>query len=154
MLYDLQYEIHELVRTKLGRSKFRYSVNQRKNCFGGEYLQIWVACSDININGVDGQKPQIVSLMLDLNTLELNPQVFNCCGGQNIYRKPNMEDPKEKHLAMKSVKITFRKPTPTVEKVKVCILKFIDNYITALKENKEVLKYQDIVNYDELLNSL
>ena len=90
--------------------------------------------------------------MLDLSYLELHPQIFGGNGGQCIYRQPNKEDAKEKYLAMKSVKIPFRKPTQTPEKIKECISKFIDNYIKILKENKEVLRYKEIVNYDEILN--
>ena len=104
------------------------------------------------INQVSGQKPQIVSLSLDLDTMELQPQCFGGNGGQSIYREPNLNDPKERFLAMKSVKVPFRKPQQTAEKIKVCILKFVDNYIQTLKDNKDVLKYKNIVDYDYILS--
>lgn len=151
---NLQAEITELIKNKL-KGKFPFNVSKHKYSFGSnEYLQIWFACSDIDINKVHGQKPQVVSLSLDLQSLELKPQVFGGNGGRCIYRQPNLEDPAEKYLAMKSVKIPFRTPTPTVAKVKEGISKFIDNYIKALKENRATIRYQEMVNYDELLKDM
>jgi hypothetical protein len=146
----LQAEIFALLESKL-KGKFIYSVMPRNHYFGGEYLEIWIACSMIDINNVAGQKPQVVSLCLEFPSLELRPQVFGGNGGQCIYRQPNLEEPKEKYLAMKSVKVPFRKPTATKEKVMECIGKFADNYIKTLRENIKVLKYQDIVNYEAIL---
>ncbi len=147
----LQAEITELLQKKLG-NKFVYNVSKKTHYFGsGEYLQIWIACSLININDVSGQKPQVVSLSLELPSLELHPQVFGGNGGQAIYREPNLDDPKEKYLAMKSVKIPFRKPQPTKEKVKECIGKFVDNYLKVLRENIKVLKYRELVDYNAIL---
>ena len=146
----LTQEIKDILKAKLG-DKFVYNVSKQTNFFGGDYIQIWMACSMIDINEVRGQKPQVVSLSLDIETLELAPQVFAGNGGQRIYRKPNLEDPSEKYLAMKGVKVPFRKPQPTKEKVKESIAKFADNYIKTLRENKATLKYQDIVDYDSIL---
>lgn len=148
---NLKNEIAEIVSKRLG-DKFVYEVSKIKGAFGGEYIKIWIACSNVNINNVSGQKPQIVSLCLDLETLNLEPQSFGGNGGRCIYREPNLSDPSEKYLAMKSVKIPFRKPAANVEKIKAYILKFIDNYIETLRENKEKLRYKNIVDYDYALS--
>lgn len=74
-------------------------------------------------------------------------------GGQSIYRKPNKDVDNEKYLAMKSVKIPFRMPKKEEKNVLDCVEKFAKNWVLALKENKDVLMYQDYVNYDEFLNS-
>ena len=50
------------------------------------YLKILIAMSDKEINRVRMQHPQLVSLALNLETMELSPQVFGGCGGQSIYR--------------------------------------------------------------------
>ena len=151
---NLQAEITELIKNKL-KGKFPFNVSKHKFSFGDdEYLQIWFACSDKDINNVQGQKPQVVSLCLILKTLELKPQTFGGNGGRCIYRQPNLDDPNERYLAMKSVKLPFRTPTPTVAKVKEGISKFIDNYSKTLKENRATIRYQEMVNYDELLKDM
>lgn len=148
----MQNEILEILMKTLPNG-FTYNVQESKNFLGnGTYLKIWAAISNTNINNVTGQKPQIVSLMLDNTTLELHPQVFGGNGGQSIYRKPNLNDPKEKYLAMKSVKIPFRTPQKEKQKVLAAVERFFKNYLAALKENKENLMYQDLVNYNEILN--
>lgn len=146
----LKNEIYELLMKKL-KLKFAYGVSLQNGAFGGTYIKIWIACSEIDINNVRGQKPQIVSLSLD-SSLELEPQAFGGNGGRCIYREPNLNDPNERFLAMKSVKIPFRKPQPTPDKIKAYIIKFVDNYIQALKDNKEVLKYKNLVDYDLVLS--
>ena len=147
----LKNEIAEILTKKL-KNKFAFDVTMHKGLGGTPFMKIWIACSNIDINGVSGQKPQVVSLMLEPDTMDLHPQIFGGNGGQSIFRQPNLNDPAEKYLAMKSVKIPFRRPQPTAEKVKACIEKFVDNYITALKENKDVLMYKNLVNYDEVLS--
>lgn len=148
----MKTEILEILQKTLPIG-FCYNVQESKNCIGsGSYLKIWAAISEKNINNVTGQKPQIVSLMLDLTDLDLHPQVFGGNGGQCIYRKPNLEDRSERYLAMKSVKIPFRKPQPKKENILAAIERFFKAYLLALKENKENLMYQNIVNYNEILN--
>lgn len=148
----MQTEILEILQKTLPKS-FVYDAIERKQPLGnGSYIKIWAACSDININNVQGQKIQVVSLCLELDTLELYPQVFGGNGGQCIYRKPNLEDSSEKYLAMKSVKIPFRKPKQERTKVLAAIEKFFKNYIEVLKENKENLMYQNLINYNDILN--
>lgn len=132
-------------------SGFLTSVKQKKSFYGSEYLAIQIACSDYNINNVDGQKPQLVSLMLELDTLELHTQVFGGFGGGSIYRNIRPEDPKERYLAMQSIKIPFRKPKATSEAVLKAFEKFCISYKETLRENVLELRYTDIVDYSNLL---
>jgi len=126
-------------------------IKEVEGSFGGDYIKIAFAASDAQINNVRGQHPQCVSLCLDIQDMELYPQVFGGNGGRLIHRKPNMEDPREKYLAMKGVRIPFRKPKPEEAKILNAIARFAQRWQEALKQNREVLMYQDLVNYDELL---
>jgi hypothetical protein len=133
---------------------FYHNIWTYKNFFSeGKNLGIVIAASDYAINNVRGQYPQAVSLTLDLSSLELHPQIFGGNGGQSIYRNPNMNDPKEQYLAMKSVKIPFRTPTKEEGAVLKAIEKFAENYKKTLKENIDTLKYKEYVDYDKLLNN-
>jgi hypothetical protein len=62
-----------------------------------------------------------------------------------------MSDPDEKYLAAKSVKVPFRTPQPNEKAVLDAIRRFAENYKKTLADNREVLLYQDIVDYDKLL---
>jgi hypothetical protein len=131
---------------------FYKGVSIHKNIFDtGNNIRIFIAASDYKINGVSGQLPQVVSLSLDLSDMDLHPQVYGGNGGQRVERKPNMNDPKEKYLAMKGVKVPFRTPQPNEKAVLDAIKRFAENYKKTLAENREVLLYQDIVDYDKLL---
>lgn len=132
---------------------FYFYVKEYKDYFGdGKNLGIKIAASDYEINNVKGQTPQSVSLALSLSTLELHPQVFGGNGGRVIYREPNKEDPSERYLAMKSVKVPFRTPSKDEKSVLAAIEKFAINYKKTLKENIDTLKYKEYVDYDKLLN--
>ena len=131
---------------------FYKGVSIYKNIFDtGNNIRIFIAASDYKINGVSGQLPQVVSLSLDLSDMDLHPQVFGGNGGRAISRKPNMSDPDEKYLAAKSVKVPFRTPQPNEKAVLDAIRRFAENYKKTLADNREVLLYQDIVDYDKLL---
>jgi len=101
--------------------------------FKEPYIRIMFAANDHAINGVRGQFPQCVSLLLSVNSLELQTQVYGGNGGGVIYRKPNMEDRKEKYLAMKNVKIPFRKPLKTEE----AVLKAIQTLLPKMGRNTQ-----------------
>lgn len=116
-----------------------------------DYIGIAFASKDVLINNVRGQRPDVVSLAIHLNDLELYVQGFGGNGGQTIHRKPNLDDPKEKYLAMKGVRIPFRKPKNNEIAILKAIEKFAQNWIIALKENKDKLCYHHLVDYDELL---
>ena len=111
--------------------------------FSGDYLKIMVAC--------DEQRTQAVSLSLNEDTLWLEPQGYGGIGGQAIYRKPNMNDAKEKYLAMKSMRIPFRRPQQNEQAILKAIAKFFTAYKDTLLENIDVLEYQDKVDYRKLL---
>ena len=131
---------------------FYKGVSIQKNIFDtGNNIRIFIAASDYKINGVSGQLPQVVSLSLDLSDMDLHPQVFGGNGGRAISRKPNMSDPDEKYLAAKSVKVPFRTPQPNEKAVLDAIKRFAENYKKTLADNREVLLYQDVVDYDKLL---
>ena len=130
---------------------FPHAVYESNGAFGGKYICLWIACSTHEINRVQGQRPQMVSLMLDLKDMELRPQVFGGNGGQCIYREPDRNNPMERHLAMKSVKVPFRKPKGTPEAVVECVGRFCDAYIKTLNDNYDQLRYKDVVEYDKLL---
>lgn len=118
-----------------------------------KYLKIAFATSSHLINNVANQYPEVVSLSLDLKTLVLKPQSFGCCGGQLIYLKPDLNNPREKWLAMAGLKIPFRKPQPNETAVLKAVEKFAINWVNAIKGNKDRIFHSDIVNYDEFLNS-
>ena len=116
-----------------------------------EYIGIVFASKDVLINNVRGQRPDVVSLSIHLNDLELYVQVFGGNGGQHIYRKPDLNHPREQFLAMKSVKIPFRQPKKEEGAILKAIERFAERWILTLKENKENLYYQHLVNYDDFL---
>lgn len=142
-------KIKSILKNKLPKGSY-INVHEGK-LMGEPYIKIFFAASNININGVDEQKPEAVSLILHTKTLELHPQVFGGNGGQCIYRKPNMEDGRERYLAMKNVKIPFKRPKAEEKFVLSAIERFAENWLNTLRENKEVLMYNDLVNYDEYL---
>lgn len=148
----MRNKIEKILRDVLP-SKTHIIVKDIKSIFGAPQIMIAFAVSDYNINGVSGQKVQIVSLILNVDDMELYPQVFGGNGGQRIYRKPNLDDDKEKYLAMKSIKIPFRKPKQEEKFVLSAIKRFAENWLVAIKENKENLMYRDLVDYDDFLNS-
>lgn len=122
------------------------------NGFGtnNDTLKIWMACSNKNINDVAGQKVQICSLLAKTN-FEFHPQVFCGNGGRSIYRKPNLNDDKEKYLAMKSIILPFRTPKKDYNSVGNALIKFCRNYKATIAENIDNLMYQDLVDYKALV---
>ena len=131
---------------------FYKGVSIRKNIFDtGNNIRIFIAASDYKINGVSGQLPQVVSLSLDLSDMDLHPQVYGGNGGQRIDREKDMNDPNEKFFAFSTIKIPFRTPQPNEKAVLDAIRRFAENYKKTLSDNREVLLYQDIVDYDKLL---
>ena len=147
----MKEKIEAILNEALPECAYRY-VSECTRTFGPPYIRIEFAAKNYNINGVSGQMPQLVSLVLDINTMELNPQIFGGNGGQSIYRKPNLEVKEEKYLAMKSVKIPFKRPKPEEKFILSAIKRFAENWLQTLKDNREVLKYAEYVDYNELLN--
>ncbi len=152
MADQLIKQVKQVLNDNLPKKAYK-DVALTKWGLGGDMIRIIFAASDHDINRVKGQKPQIVSLALTVGSLELEIQSFCGDGGQSIYRKPNMNDPKEKYLAMKSVRLPFRRPQNNEKAIFKALAKFCIKWVEALKEHREVLTHQDIVNYDELLNN-
>lgn len=118
---------------------------------GGEFIKIGISASTYEINGVAKQYPQYVTLMLDLKTLELKPFPFGGMGGGSIHLVPNSADPSEKYLAIKSIKVPFRKPQPNEKAVLSAIERFAENYLKLLQQYRDRLTQQAFVDYDKLL---
>lgn len=148
----LQEKIEKILKEEL--PGFYTFVRKRKNFYGDTYyFQIGMAASNYEINRVNGQYPQYVSLMLDMTDMDLHTQVFGGNGGDRIYLIPDKNDPKEKYLAMAGRRIPFRKPKPNEKNVLDAIRRFAQNYRNTLVENRDRLMYQDVVNYDEVLGT-
>lgn len=110
-------------------------------------LQIKLYVPGPTINDVPGQFIQRVLLVLDLEDMELRAAI------QRITRKVNPNHPQEKNLAQVGVKIPFRKPAQEEEAVIRACARFAKRWVEALKENVDVLMYQDLVDYKQFLNS-
>lgn len=128
-----------------------YTFVRQDRFMGSDSLCISMSTTDKQINNVSGQYTDRVSLCLHLDTLDLHPQSYGCTGGQSFYRKPNLNDPKEKYLALKNVKVPFRKVAKDETAVLSAIQRFAQRYKQLLIENKDVLPYSNLVNYDEVL---
>ena len=148
----MEEQILELLKKTLP-SKSHIIVQKRKSFYGSFYIKIMFAPTNVELHRVSEQFPQVVSLSLDLDTMELEPQIYGGMGGQCIYRKPNLNDPRERFLAMKSVKVPFKKPIREEKYVLSAIERFCLNWVKTLKENRSELMYQDVVNYDDFLDS-
>jgi len=142
---ELKTKVQETLNKNLPKQAFKIT-SIGKGWFGDQYIKIGFAASDYLINNVTGQYPQLVSLSLS-NYLELQVQGYGGCGGNRIFRKPDLNHPKEKYLAMKSVKIPFRKPQNNEGAVLRAIEKFCKNWVKAIQDNKDTLMYTDIVDY-------
>lgn len=150
LLMQSEKELILSVLTKKLGNNFFYGVNENTSCFGGHYLKIWVSTSLHQINGVSGQMPDVISFCLE-SDLILKPQSYGCMGGGSFYIKPDLTNPAEKYLAMKSVKIPFRTPKQDMSKVVACFSKVLDNYISLMKEYRSRLLYSQYVDYDAIL---
>lgn len=145
----MKTKVKELLENKLPKG-FNIIVQERTDFMGGQNLKIGFSPNTIEINNVKGQYPQLVSLNLNLDTLELHPQVYGGMGGQSITRNINPDFPNEKYLAMKSVRVPFRKPKCEEKNVLKAIDTFIDRYMTTLRENFGLLRYKDVIDYSFL----
>lgn len=110
-------------------------------------LQIKLYVPGPTINNVPRQFIQRVLLVLNLENMELMAVI------QRITRKINPNHPREKYLAQVGVKIPFRKPAREEEAVIRACARFAKRWVEALKENVDVLMYQDLVDYKQFLNS-
>ena len=133
-------------------SGFYYSVTERKNCFGGEFIAINIATSDYAINGVRGQFYNNISMSL-YPDFELKFQIYGGNGGQCIYRTIDPKIEKEKYLALSREKITFRTPQKNKEAVLKAFQKVCERYIeTLIKINdRGLLRSENLAHTQSLL---
>lgn len=147
---NIKEEIEKILSTEL--PGFWHKVSER-SFMGSKSLAIQIAACDKLINGVSEQRPQAVSLSLDTQILNLKPQAYGGSGGRRIYRNIRPNDPKERYLAMQGIDIHFRRPKPEIAAVLKAIQTFARNYKAVLAENYAELRYHDLVDYDQILNS-
>jgi hypothetical protein len=127
------------------------NVVENKGVFGGDQIKIMFAAGDYLINNVSGQRTCVVSLLLTLDDNELRPQIFGGNGGRRIYFKTDPNNPKHKFLALSGVDLPFRKPQPNEKAIMNAIKKFAENWLKAIRENKEFLTHTDKVDYSIFL---
>ena len=125
------------------------NVWKRNNFYSQNSIGIMFAVNDYDVNNVKLQKPQIVSLSLDHDTMELSVQMFNGSGGQHIYRKPFKDNPKEKNLAMVGIKIPFRKPQKNEKSVLKAIDNFSQRWVKTISDNIDNLTDKQYADYSK-----
>ena len=104
-------------------------------------IKISIAATSDEINRVKGQYPAHASLLLLLDTMELNTQIFGGMGGGSIFRLPNKEIESEKYLALKAIKIPFRRPSKNEAAVLKAIEKFAIAWRETVRENLAAMPY-------------
>jgi hypothetical protein len=104
-------------------------------------VSIQMGCKDHLINGVAGQRPQQVALTYGYGELKSHYPV--------VYRQPDRTKDDEKYLAMRGVKVPFRKPRAGKELE--AVRKFAKAYKETLRSNVDTLMYQEYVDYKTLL---
>ena len=116
-----------------------------------KYLKIVIAASDYQINGVSGQFPACVSLCLDLDSLELEAQIFGGNGGNRIFRKPRKHLDAEKYLALGSEKVAFRRPKKEEKAILRAVERFAENW---RKTVASVIDEMQHLTKDEYLHAI
>ncbi len=127
---------------------FWKEVSKRKT-LGSVSLKIAMAPTGYLINGIESQRPQVVSLALWYEHKELSPQAYGCCGGQSFLVHPDPEGP-EKHYAYSSVKVPFRKPKWNEKAVYGAVERFCQKYVQLLRENADRLPHKQHGDYSFL----
>jgi hypothetical protein len=142
----MKNQIEKILNDTLPKG-FNIIVTEHKWTLGNNiYLNIMLSPNNHEMNNVRNQFPQLVALSLTLNTLELEVSHIGGMGGRSVNIKPQQN----KHLYCESIKIPFRKPQPNEKSVLNAIQKFAQNYVKILKDNKDILMFQNIVDYSNL----
>ncbi len=112
-------------------------------------IYIHLFCSDKNINNVDGQKPQKVTLVYTYNPSRPQEAVLE---GHftRIWREVNKDNYMERRWAMVGEKVPFRRTRGTDAQILKAITRFGENYVATLKANKDVIRYKDLCDYSFL----
>ena len=134
-------EFAEQVRAILAEELqgFWYEVREY-NFLSDPCVNIAMAAKDFLINGVPDQRPQQVVLTYGYGELKSH---------YPVYREPDRSKPEEYYLAMKGVKVPFRKPKTGKELG--AVRKFCRAYKDTLRANVDVLMYKEYVDYKTLL---
>lgn len=145
---DIKSQIEAILKQEL--PNFHTEINPF-NFLSLQGVWITIAASNHCINRVPEQYPQRVTLSLNLfNNNRSDVELTKA--SNRIYLKPDLTKEEEKHYAMIGVKIPFRANRNGVESCLTSIRKFCADYKRILSLNKDRLMYQDIVDYNKLLN--
>ena len=142
--------VRQILNDNLPEQAFKL-VKVRGTTFSGNYLMIFFAASAIDMHNVELQKPQCVGLSLDFETMELCGQHYGGFGGTRIDRKPNLDHPRERYLAMAGEQVPFRQPKKELKFVLAAIERFCKAWLQTLRVHRDTLCYADIVDYETLL---
>jgi len=105
-------------------------VVERRNILGsGTYLAITIAANEKEINGVSSQLAGRVDLKLEGLDLEVAYR------GSSVFRKPRLEDPREKYLAFGVERIPFRRPKPN----EAAVLRAVERFALRYRETLELI---------------
>ncbi len=146
---SIKNKIEDLLNKEL--KGFHIEVWIGKHFYGGNYVGINIATSNYEINRVEGQYYNNISLILD-DDLTLKFQSFGGNGGQRIYRKIN-NTPNEKYLALGHEKIQFRTPKKDEKSVINAIKKVCDKYKDTLRliDSQNLLREVDLNKVKSLI---
>lgn len=147
---ELFEKIHEIVKSKMPEGSW-FKVREQ-TVIGDPMIYISIAASPYEINDVAGQHPQRVGLQLGVRTMRLDTVNIGGMGERSVYLHPDLNDEREKYLAMAGRNVPFRRPKPNEKAVLAAIERFIDRWFDALREHRARLKYDDVVDYDKLLS--
>lgn len=142
-------DIRTILDKNLPETFFKY-VAQSRTFDRKPMLKIALAPTEHNINGVPGQKPELMSFALWYEYQELAPQHFGGSGGRAFHIKPDPDNPAEKYLAYASVKVPFRKPKWNEKAVYGALERFCQRYVQLLRENAERLPHKQHGDYSFL----
>jgi len=146
--HKIAQDVKSIIESVLPNT-FNIIVQERKSFYGdGYFLAIGTSPSKYEISGVRGQFPQLVSLRLRLEELELESSHFGGMGGGSFHRsiRPDLF-PIEKYHALGSVKVPFRKPKKDLDSIYRAIKRFFERYLALLIKWGEDLRYKDKGDY-------
>ena len=143
-------DIRAILDKNLPETFFKYVAQSRSAIDKNPLLKIAFGPSSHDINGIRGQKPELMSFALWYEYQELAPQHFGGSGGRAFHIKPDPDNPAEKYLAYASVKVPFRKPKWNEKAVYGALERFCQRYVQLLRENAERLPHKQHGDYSFL----
>lgn len=139
---DMKNQIENILTNTLPKGAFFKVIESKQVLSNNSTLRVLIAANDNVNNGCFNSYPQLVSLNLELDTLELYPQVFGGVGGRCISLKPE-----KSYMYSESLVIPFRTPKPNEKAVLNAITKFAENYVKKMNENYSSLLHNDKIDY-------